>query len=304
MKYLYSTLFFLVILFAMAFQSPKNNSDASPKLNEYLDISYALEGEIASHLTQLNVVMPEGVDTPPVFLWIGGGAWAYVNRHKEMEICRNFAKKGIAVISVGHRLSPALIWPPKNEEGIKHPEHVKDVARAFRWAYQNADSFKFSKENIFIGGYSSGAHLAALLTMDDRYLEELGLSTDLIRGCIPVAGGYDIPDYKQAMFIEDSTLIKTHINVVFGETMEEQLDASPTSYLDSLETPMLSISESYTYPFCKILEEKAIEAGFKNFQALNAHNLNHNTLWFNLRSEKESIYRNFIADFIHTNSKN
>ena len=47
---------------------------------------------------------------------------------------------------------------------------------------------------IFVGGHSAGAQLAALLCIDERYLEKEGVTFDSLKGCVPVDGDtYDIP---------------------------------------------------------------------------------------------------------------
>ena len=82
-------------------------------LKEFNNIQYYASPSPDSSLTQLNVIIPEGAEKPPVFIWIGQGAWAYVNKDVEMKISRQFAKQGIAVISAQHRLSPALLGEKK-----------------------------------------------------------------------------------------------------------------------------------------------------------------------------------------------
>ncbi len=293
-------LLFCGLLFMCSVDAP---SGKEYSLKEHKDISYYEKTEFDSELTKLNLIIPEGAENPPVLMWVGGGAWAYVNRHKEMELCRKIAKQGVLVISVGHRLSPALIFEPKNPEGIKHPEHVKDLAQAFKWVYDNADNYSYSTENIFVGGFSSGAHLAALLAADKRYLEGLGLSTKNINAIIPVGGGYDIPHYALAMKKEDSTLTENHINVVFGKTHAEHLDASPTTYIKDFNTPMLMLSENYTYPFTVIFEQASKENGKENYQVLNCHNESHASLWTKLSKDEDCIYRNYIVDYIFSQKK-
>jgi hypothetical protein len=287
----------LVLLFGFV-QSSSDDTPEKYEIKIIRDISYYNNDNADSNQTKLHLIMPVGVDNPPVFMWIGQGAWAYVNRDVEMKICKRFAENGIAVISVGHRLSPALIWPPIRQEGVKHPEHVKDIAKAFKWVKENASRYSYSSKNIFVGGYSSGAHLAALLAADGSYLQNVGLSTSDIKAIIPVGGGYDIPDYKKAMRIEDSTLIKTHINVVFGETHEEHQNASPTSFLDSFNIDMLMLSENYTYPFSLIFEKALSDRKYKKFQVLNIHNESHGSLWKKLGSPDNCIYRNYMVDYI------
>jgi hypothetical protein len=263
---------------------------------------YSADHEHNSELTQVNVLAPSNARKAPVLLWIGGGAWAYVNRHQEMNLCRRFAEEGIVVVSVGHRLSPALLGEKKRHEGIKHPEHVKDLAASFKWVKENASRYGGDPENIFIGGFSSGAHLSALIAVDKRYLEEQGFELSAIKGILPVGGGYDIPDYKKAMFIEDPTLIENHINVVFGETHEEHLDASPLSYIDEFPVPMLMLSESYTHPFTKVYEEALIEKGHTNFQVLHCIDHDHASLWKALSNDQDCEERDYMINFIKKES--
>jgi hypothetical protein len=299
-----------VIILMILFVSCKENStDVKNIINnaqftEYNDISY-YGSKVSSQpeKTKLNIVMPKDIENPPVLIWIGGGAWAYVDRNKEMEICKNFANNGICAISVGHRLSPALIVEPINPKGIKHPEHVKDIALAFKWIYNNADKYGYSKNNIFVGGYSSGAHLTALLAMNNKYLSDLGLSNKLIKAIIPIAGGYDIPYYKEMLIKEDESYLYKHINPVFGETVEEQIDASPITYIDSLITPILMITESYSYQFSKDFEKMLTDKKGKDFQVLNIHNKDHSKLWEELNKNND-IYINFISNYIKNKTTN
>lgn len=289
MKKLLFTLLLIAPMFLMAQSS----------IQEFENIPYyPADHEHHSDLTKVNVLAPSNARKAPVFMWIGGGAWAYVNRHQEMNLCRRFAEEGIVVVSVGHRLSPALLGEKKRHEGIKHPEHVKDVASAIKWVKENISRYGGDPESIFIGGFSSGAHLSALVAVDKRYLEDVGMKTTDLKGVLPVGGGYDIPDYKKAMFIEDSTLIKNHINVVFGETHEEHIDASPLTYIDDFLVPMLMVSESYTYPFTKIYEEALAAKGYTNFQVLHCLDHSHASLWKALSNDQDCEERDYMVDFI------
>jgi dipeptidyl aminopeptidase/acylaminoacyl peptidase len=243
--------------------------------------------------------LPEGVDNPPLFIWIGGGAWAFVNRHQEMEFARKMAAEGIAVASIGHRLSPGLWRDSTRSEGIQHPEHIKDVAKAFSWLYDKASKYGYDRDRIFIGGFSSGAHLATLLSMDTRYLESVGLKQENIKGFIPVSGGYDIVSYYE-VFVNgpNPAMAKLHVQAVFGETEEDLIDASPITYLENMKVPMLMFSENMTYNYTKIFEDALRETEFRDFEVIHVHKLGHADLWRNLSFEDESPYRDRIVEFI------
>ncbi len=272
----------------------------SYEIIETSDISYLVENEIQDeNLQKFNLVIPKGVDNPPLFIWIGGGAWAFVNRHQEMNFARKMAKEGFAVASLGHRLSPGVWRDPSLTTGVKHPTHISDVAQAFKWLYEKADSYGYNPDQIFIGGFSSGAHLSTLLSMDTRYLEKLGLSQDHIKGVIPVGGGYDIVAYRE-VFVNgpNPAMAVQHVDAVFGDTKDAHIDASPTSYLDNLKVPMLIFSEDMTYNYTKIFEDAMRGTDFRDFEVVHVHTLDHAGLWRNISNEKNSRYRNMMVDFM------
>lgn len=279
-----------------------NANSTKYETEEYNNIQYYENDSIACDLTMLNLIKPKDVENPPVLIWIGQGAWAYVDRNKEMNICRKIAENGIVVVSAGHRLSPALLMEPVNNEGISHPEHIKDIAMAFKWVYEHSNDYGYSK-NIFVGGYSSGAHLSALLAMDSRYLTGLGLSTDLINGIIPVSGGYDIPEYRELLIAEAPDYEQKHIIPVFGETQEDYIDASPITYIDSLKCPVLMMSDANTIIYSKGFEEKLSQIGYSDLVSVNIYDRTHRELWMELGGEGKSIYRDMIIDFIFRKSE-
>ena len=274
---------------------------ADYETKEILDLPY-YDSELDGDLTKINLVLPVGADKPPVFLWLGGGAWAYVDRHREMNFARKVAAKGIVVAAAGHRLSPALLSEPVRKEGIRHPEHIKDVAQAFKWVFDHAKEYGYDQDKIFVGGYSCGAHLTTLLALDVSYLENVGLTNDHIKAIIPVAGGYDIPQYREVLTTADPNYQETHFIPVFGETMEDYIHASPTTYLENLKVPMLIISEADTYGYTEFFVDKLRETDFRDFQVLDVLSESHASLSGNLSRAENSIYRNLIVDYIHQKS--
>ena len=250
-------------------------------------------------LQRLNLVMPQGGKTPPLLVWIGGGAWSYVNRHMEMDLAGRFAAEGIAVASVGHRLSEALWTDPPKVGGIQHPEHIKDIAHAFKWLHDHATEYGYDRNNIFVGGFSSGAHLTALLAMDARYLKAQGLSQEHIRGIIPVGGTYDIENYHSVFVGNPRDLDKLHVESVFGETAEGWRDASPTNYVEQLRVPMLLMSENNTFNYCRIFEDALRETEYREFETIHVHSLGHGPLWQNLSRSDDSPWRDAMVQFIH-----
>ena len=88
---------------------------------------------------------------------------------------------------------------------------------------------------IYVGGHSAGGHLAALLTLDDRYLNARGISPGSIRGCAALSGVYDLAEGEgQAS--------------VFGKDKKVRRDASPLFHVKGAAPPFLVSYCQWDYP--------------------------------------------------------
>lgn len=235
----------------------------------------------------------------PILLWIHGGAWAFGDKKDEASLAKLLSNQGISVAVINYRLSPAIWADPKFNTGIRHPEHIKDVASALKWIYDNAGKYNFDKDRIFVSGYSSGGHLSALLATDPKYLEAEGLSLEHIKGVIPIAGAYDIPAYYDThLKFNGIDLAENHVKGVFGDTRKELHAASPTTHLKNLITPMLLISESQSYRYTRILEEALQDMQNIAFEVMHAHEFNHKEFYQHLSNDSSNKYQLAIIEFI------
>lgn len=265
---------------------------------EYNDISYLASNDT---LQRLNLVLPVKKDKIPLLIWIGGGAWSYGNKNQEMDLAKKFALEGIAVASVGHRLSPAIWRDPKLNTGVQHPKHIEDIAASVKWLYENAAEYGYDLESFFIGGFSSGGHLAALISLDSSYLNQFGLSPTLFKGIIPISGTYDIADYHKVLLNGGRPeLAELHVEAVFGDTERDFIGASPIAYLENLSVPILLISDNNMYNYSRLFEDKIRETEFRNMQVVYSYNLSHGDLWRNLSYSEQSMFRDIILSFIET----
>lgn len=288
----------LVALIAFSlFGSFSAISAAADELSEVLDIIYYDGEEFSDEKHRLDLIIP--TDQPPraTLLWIHGGAWAFGDRKNDTELARAFAREGIAVANMSYRLSRGD-W--RGEEfpstGVQHPEHIEDVARAFAWLHENASEYGLEVDELFVGGFSAGGHLSALLAMDDRYIRAHGLSVSDIRGALPVAGGYDLEDYYNAIAegLGEDTAIG-HVLGVFGPR-EGLREASPLTYLDQTEIPMLVLTEGQTADYTRVLEE-AVTAQHKSslFQFSYYEDETHASLLASLSLEASPARSEMIA---------
>ncbi len=273
------------------------HSSAQLTLQEWLNIPYD-SSTYDDTLRQLNLVLPKEKKSCPLMVWIGGGAWSYVDRHQEMELARRFAEQGIGVAVVGHRLSNALWRDSTLEVGLQHPVHIRDVAQALRWIVTHAAEYQFNPKQIFVGGFSSGAHLSALLVSNLRYLQGADLDSKSIRGILPISGTFDIYDYHR-VFREGNRpeMAETHVEAIFGDSTNFA-DASPVYFLNNLKVPICLISDGALTNYTKLFENRLREINYPDLEVYYADHLGHADLWRNISHDSSSKYRKYMIDFI------
>ena len=149
----------------------------------------------------------------PVLIHIHGGGWRMGDKHRMDKHGKHFANHGIICVTPNYRLSPRH----------KHPAHVEDCAAAVAWVIKSLDLLKGDKNRIYLSGHSAGAHLAALLATNEKYLAKYKLKVDLFKAVIPVdSASYDLTtDGKER-------LVNFFVRSAFGKKPETLKDASPT----------------------------------------------------------------------------
>jgi arylformamidase len=180
------------------------------------DVPYA---EPAKGATSLDVYAPATGTDHPIIVWIHGGGWRKGDKAHVQAKPEALNRQGFVFVSINYRL---------NSEAT-YAQQAGDVAKAIRWVHDHAREFGGSPEHIFVMGHSAGAHLAALVATDHRYLVAEGLKLSNLQGAILLDGaGYDIP--KQ---IEQARLprMKEMYRTVFGTDLSKQQDASPITHV-------------------------------------------------------------------------
>ena len=164
----------------------------------------------------------------PIFVFIHGGAWIRGAAKDYAALAEMFLGAG------AHYVVPDFI-NVADAGGSLFPM-AEQVCRSIAWVYRNAESFGGDPERIYVGGQSSGAHLAAVaLTADWR--GEFGLPADLIKGGLCTSGMYELAPVH----------LSARANYVkFTDEMEERL--SPIRHLDRLRTPLIVSYGTYETP--------------------------------------------------------
>lgn len=128
---------------------------------------------------QLDLYAPRTGGRPlPVIAFFYGGSWASGMREGYGFVGRALAARGFLVAIADYRLVPE----------IRFPAFVEDGAAAVRWLTAHAGEHKGDGGRIVTMGHSAGAHIAAMLALDESWL---GGAREAIRGLIGLAGPYD-----------------------------------------------------------------------------------------------------------------
>lgn len=209
--------------------------DAKFDVEKKLDLSYNSAKDADPKKHKLDLYLPKGAKDFPVMMFVHGGRWKSGNKELYAPLGELYAKQGIGTAIINYRLT--------DKEGtIKHPDHIRDVAKAFAWVKENCGSYGGSKDKIFISGHSAGGHLVALLATDDSYLKAEKCTTKDIHGVIAMSGVYTI-----------SNLV---LGDVFGKDPEVCKAASPISHVSGNHPPFLIAYGNKDIPFLDVMAEE------------------------------------------------
>jgi acetyl esterase/lipase len=145
------------------------------------DIPYASP---AAERQVLDIYAPKDAKDLPVVFWIHGGGWQAGDKGDVQEKPRAFTQRGFVFVSTNYRLLPKV-----DMETI-----IRDVAKSLGWVHKHIAEHGGDPKRILVMGHSAGAQLAALVSIDERYLKAEGVPFDALKGCVPVDGDtYDVP---------------------------------------------------------------------------------------------------------------
>ena len=143
---------------------------------------------------RLDVWAPDqrGVATRPVLIFWYGGGWVHGDRGGYAFAARAFARAGFVVVVPDYRKVP----------GVRFPAFVQDGAQAVRWTRDHVARFGGDPARIGVSGHSAGAYIAAMLTLDRRWLRAEGVDPGIIRAAAPMCGPYDFFPFDKKRSID------------------------------------------------------------------------------------------------------
>lgn len=151
------TLLVVLLLLPIAGCAAKMNLPGRAKLMEGIIYKETPQGNL-----KLDVFKPDSMSQKscPVFLFIHGGSWAWLDRTTirsefRLQTLQKLLQEGYAVVSIDYRLVN-----DKNE--VIYPAPLSDCKDAVRWIRKECSTYCFDTTRIAVGGCSAGGHLALM----------------------------------------------------------------------------------------------------------------------------------------------
>ena len=169
-------------------------------------VAYAQINGVNPNLLSLDIYYNPGgtQQRKPVVVYVHGGGWKGGDKNNTALKDELFTQNGYVFVSVNYRLSPPC--PPcdtrSGSNAIRFPIHPKDVAKAIRWVHDNIAQYGGNRQSLFLLGHSAGAHLVGLVSTNQAFLEDEGLSLSNIKcTCSLDIGIFDLPkEMREANF--------------------------------------------------------------------------------------------------------
>ena len=165
---------------------------------------------------RLDLLVPANSQRAPLLLFVHGGGWSIGDKRTGAGVkAAHFTAQGWAFASANYRLVP----------GATVEQQAADIAGAIAFLRAQAAENGLDPDRIVLMGHSAGAHLAALVGTDPRYLKAAGVPIGAVRGVALLDGaGYAIAD----QMARPGNPVAAMYDAAFGPTKARQDALSPT----------------------------------------------------------------------------
>lgn len=182
---------------------------------KHADIPYA-DGE----RKKLDVYRPENQSGPaPVVMFIYGGGWAAGDKFEYEFVGRAFAAAGYVAVIPDYRKYPE----------VAYPDFLSDNAEAIKWVEDNIAGYGGDKSRFFLAGHSAGAYNAVMLSLDQSFLREFGVTMPIL-AVAGISGPYNFYPFEY-----------DEVRRVFGQAPNPE-GTQPINLITANAPPMLLMS--------------------------------------------------------------
>lgn len=115
-------------------------------------------------------------------MFIHGGYWRSRDKSDFSFLAPAWVSAGVSLAVVNYDLCPA----------VSVEEIVRQMLRASRWLWLNAERYGMDEDRLHVSGHSAGGHLTAMMMAAVWPAFDARLPKNLFKGGLPISGIYDL----------------------------------------------------------------------------------------------------------------
>jgi len=125
-------------------------------------------------------------------MFIHGGYWRSLDKRDFSFLAPTWVDAGVSLAVVNYDLCPA----------VTIDEIVRQMLRASRWLWLNAEAYGMDQDRLYVSGHSAGGHLTAMLMCALFPIFDARLPKDLWKGALAISGVYDLRPLEHVGFLQ------------------------------------------------------------------------------------------------------
>ena len=125
-------------------------------------------------------------------MFIHGGYWRALDKSDFSFLAPAAVDAGVSLAAVNYDLCPK----------VTVEEIVRQMLRASRWLFLNAEQYGMDEERLYVAGHSAGGHLVAMLMAALWPVFDERLPKDLWKGGLAISGIYDLRPLIQVDWLQ------------------------------------------------------------------------------------------------------
>ena len=154
----------------------------------------------------------------PLVVFFYGGSWQEGYKEGYRFVAQALAEKGYSVVIPDYRLYPE----------VRFPAFMEDAALAVAWVEQHLRP----EQGLVLMGHSAGAHMAAMLALDEQFLDAQSVDRHRLRAWVGLSGPYDFLPLRDPALVE-----------VFGAA-DGIPETQPINFVEATAPPALLVHGS------------------------------------------------------------
>jgi len=167
-------------------QWSEGSARARSTMTSHLDLRY---GDAPGETIDL---FPARKGDGSCMMFIHGGYWRSLDKKDFSFLAPAWVGAGVSLAVVNYDLCPR----------VGMDEIVRQLLRASRWLWLNAEKYGMDQDRLYVSGHSAGGHLTAMLMCALWPQLDPGLPKDLWKGGLAISGIYDLRPLLEVDFLQ------------------------------------------------------------------------------------------------------